>query len=800
MAPGPEEPRADYLRRISAECEFLEGIPLSSRLSRPSRDARGGEELKIRLLDVFVDLEAVAEGDRRAVEGAIEADAMQAERKRPTVCELLADTRHMVLLGQPGSGKTTLIQHIMFCLAEGELQEDASKLEKLKGWPEGWRRLLPLKIVLSELASWIEGSKPTGEKCALLTDYLSHQFRSQGLPDHFRDATLDYLREGRAILFLDGFDEVPVEYCGRIRPMIDDLPMAFPKSPALVTCRIASFEDEPWRLDTAKWKQARLEPWNRDRIWLFIDGWYNQLEPELGDALSLKADLRRAVQGKDLRRMASNPLLLTAMAIAHGSKEGRLPDKRAPLYEELVQLLLWEWDNHRLKTGKRPWRDLLREASVSAGEVKQVLAETAFDAHGKLSPTADGESTAAIPEESLLDRLARLHPGESKQWARQIVHVIQRRSGLLIWDKHGVYRFPHRTFQEYLAASHLAGIGKPFVEETQKKALAGPQWREVVLLAVGCLAHNAYPDVDRPLSLIRELTAAPSEGTDRSELEWRMVRLAGECLREMGVDRLRRDRRRGPEAVEEVRVLLTQLVTTDRLSPRERSEAGSTLGAIGDTRDFGELVTVDGGRFRMRSREKKVGVPHHETVEAFEIGKYPVTNAQYAVFVGEPPHRPPHVWDGDTPPPERLNHPVTEVSWYDAQAYCEWLSGKSGRSFRLPTEEEWEKAAAGEEGREYPWEGGWDPSRCNHWEAGIKGTSPVGIFAAGESPCRCRDMAGNVWEWTVTEVEKGGGRVLRGGSFIGDRDLVGCGARDRYDPDYRLNYIGFRVAASPSKT
>ena len=95
---------------------------------------------------------------------------------------------------------------------------------------------------------------------------------------------------------------------------------------------------------------------------------------------------------------------------------------------------------------------------------------------------------------------------------------------------------------------------------------------------------------------------------------------------------------------------------------------------------------------------------------------------------------PPH-WRGQEPPPELRNHPVVNVTWGDAMAYCQWLSQQTGQEHRLPTEAEWEKAARGDQdARPYPWEGGFDPRKCNMDETGIGGTSPVGIFPPGPAP------------------------------------------------------------------
>ena len=104
----------------------------------------------------------------------------------------------------------------------------------------------------------------------------------------------------------------------------------------------------------------------------------------------------------------------------------------------------------------------------------------------------------------------------------------------------------------------------------------------------------------------------------------------------------------------------------------------------------------------------------------FRIGKYPVTNQQYAQFVAATGYQPPRHWRGKTPPRELNNHPVVNVTWYDARAYCAWLSKVRGEEVRLPTEAEWEKAARGTDGREFPWGAEADPNRANYGDTGIR--------------------------------------------------------------------------------
>jgi formylglycine-generating enzyme required for sulfatase activity len=215
---------------------------------------------------------------------------------------------------------------------------------------------------------------------------------------------------------------------------------------------------------------------------------------------------------------------------------------------------------------------------------------------------------------------------------------------------------------------------------------------------------------------------------------------------------------------------------------------------------------------------------HSIDLPSFEIGKYPVMNSEYRAFVRDTDHRPPSHWEGDTYPEELGDHPVVNVSWHDAVAYCQWLSEKTNRNYRLPTEAEWEKAAGWDEKagkrRRYPWGNDFDPEKCNTEEGGLGKTTPVGQYSpAGDSPYGAADMAGNVWEWMSSlwgedpgkpsfgypynpddgreDMEAQGLRVLRGGAWYFSQIGARCAPRNRSDPDNRYDYFGFRVAASP---
>ena len=193
-----------------------------------------------------------------------------------------------------------------------------------------------------------------------------------------------------------------------------------------------------------------------------------------------------------------------------------------------------------------------------------------------------------------------------------------------------------------------------------------------------------------------------------------------------------------------------------------------------------EWVDIEPGKVKLEGVEKVFDV------KAFRIAKYPVTNVQFQAFIdAEDGYRNAQWWKGikqskdpHEPNWKEANSPRETVSWFEAVAFCNWLSKRTGSKIRLPTEWEWQLAATGGDlEREYPWPGEWDLTRCNSSESRLNRTSAVGIYPRGATRQGVLDMAGNVWEWCMNKYEQPdtgdvlridsderGQRVVRGGS------------------------------------
>ncbi|MGQ0555423.1 MAG: SUMF1/EgtB/PvdO family nonheme iron enzyme [Nitrospiraceae bacterium] len=213
-----------------------------------------------------------------------------------------------------------------------------------------------------------------------------------------------------------------------------------------------------------------------------------------------------------------------------------------------------------------------------------------------------------------------------------------------------------------------------------------------------------------------------------------------------------------------------------------------------------DMVKVPKGPFLYGDQKIRVVIEHD-----YWIDQYPVTNEKYRAFIEAGGYENQQYWSSEGWQWKTKNnvtglqywseaawikaaHPVVGVSYHEAEAYAK-LAGK-----RFPTEQEWEKAARGQDGRKYPWGEEFEKDRCNSEESGIGHTTSVGQYPNGVSPYGCYDMAGNVWEWCTSWYDQSlAQRVIRGGSWLNRPEVLRASSRFRYTTDYRFYNLGFRL-------
>ncbi|MCB9421360.1 MAG: SUMF1/EgtB/PvdO family nonheme iron enzyme [Ardenticatenaceae bacterium] len=837
--PTAAEATADY-EPIAAEPELRPYLELilrrSSRLPLVPLDPQGRESAHLSLRQVFINLN----GDFAYQVRRDETNTAYKEHLFfNAILAHIHANQQLILLGDPGSGKSTLLRYLAHILAQHWLEPGGNWLENL-AWPVGVKQFqaeeseivysreshlekhfeadelqeqqwvltppVPIYIELREFArSQFDPDSPLA-----LWDYAGGQLERDGLASAL-PALQRLLEQGRIIFLLDGVDEVPVPERGRIWRAVANLANGVGGSSRWVTtCRVLSFTaaEAPAGVPV-----KTLRALDEAQIEAFIGRWYGALAG-LGEMNQEKADnmaasLQTAAQRPQLQPLAENPMLLTIMAIVQ-TFYGTLPDERAKLYQACVEALLLRWQRHKEQDAQSELPSELAELAISQEDLERLLWEIAWQAHKE---NIDGDEGADIAETDLM-AIARQHLGS---WAKaeQFLAYTERRAHLLV-GKGGVtdrvYTFPHRTFQEYLAACYLTP-GLKLRKLGPELAAQGDTWREVLNLAAGVLVHNKNNREMVILAMERILPKRTPAADD--EAGWYRVWRAAEMGLIVGRENLA-DNEVAEELLPELQTQLAALLETGALTPVQRAEAGAALGWLGDPRagvctlEPVLIAIEDGLTFGMGKNYEPVTIP-----APYQIAQYPVTHAQFRFFVADGGYTDKwrHCWtkdgwrykerDGWTEPrywndPQfnSPNQPVVGISWYEAAAYAHWLAEKTGKNYRLPTEAEWERAARHTDNRIYPWGNDWRDGIVNSTEAGIGRPTAVGGFPAGAAEGGIQDMSGNVWEWCQDKVEWG--HRLKGGSFWQDKDSVSAAARLRNLPDLRHFLArGVRVVVSP---
>ena len=770
----------------------------------------------------------------------------KSRQRRCRAVEAAAANRHLVLVGAPGSGKSTFGRFLVACLLGESLGRSDIDLSTLEGELEGefrpWPFGAPLAIFASlqhfQASDHFPADGELGE-ARHLVDYLV----SLG-PDS------DVLRRGLhralaetegALIVLDGLDETPSAEAsrGQLKGVLSGLVRAYPGSRVLVTSRPYAYQHEsPWRLDDVGFTSVELAPFDQRQQHDFVDAWYRRLVfRRLLDVAedrqqAMSADLKQQIAVTDyLQPLAQRPLMLTMMADVHASNSGRLPaGGRAALYRKSIDLLLDRWNETR--DGTKPTEAL----GMTLEQIQEALQKLAFEVHRTRG--ASEAQTVEIRRSELWEALVdtrKAYDSEATADDEQILNYLHQRSGILVGESEKIFRFPHRSYQEYLAASHLVETDDDFPNRLDEVVSEDPSlWREVVLLAAGQTARQK----SLAWAIIEMLVpdGVPAEVAPFDHPRGFRALLAGLAIREARLWQAVSTANRGK--LERVRLWLRRLIEQGGLDVKDRALAGQVLALLGDDRrgvGLGldglpelEWVEIPAGVFWMGGEQRGEGKPRHEAkVERFWISLYPVTHLQYQAFEEDGGHteRWRNCWteagwkwkekwlssEEELGFPFDLpNHPRVRVSWYQAVAFCNWLSDRTGHTIRLPTEAEWERAARGIDGQAYPWGEKFDSQRCNSFETGLGSTCAVGLFPAGASPPGAAgrgivDSSGNVLEWCSTkgrgnyeqpaeeDLEGDAVRVSRGGSFA-DGQVSARSAYRRWGvPGFRSVGIGFRL-------
>jgi formylglycine-generating enzyme required for sulfatase activity/cellulose biosynthesis protein BcsQ len=662
--------------------------------------------------------------------------------------EMLNNHNRLVLLGDPGSGKTSFVNFVAWCLA-GEyccdkvanintlttpMPDDDGNVDNNKRQDWDHDNLLPVHIILRDFAArQLNGQ----EKNKILNynriwQYIEFSLEKMGLKAYFPHLKNEIQKKG-CLLLLDGMDEVPEAYNTRseIKEIIENFCDTYSHCRILVTSRIYAYQNQKWRL--SGFQECTLSHFSKGQILLFIDQWYThisdlrQVEPE---HVHLRAALlkRAILHNNRLYDLAERPLLLTLMASIHTWRGGSLPEKRETLYADSVNLLLDLWEQPKIikdQNGNSQIQQpsLVEWLNVDRKKVRNLLNQIAFEAHKNQD---ENTGTADIPEHKLINGLMALCHNPDIRPIR-LIEYLSERAGLIISTGGGHFIFPHRTFQEYLASCYLTDNDFPeyIVALFQKDP---NRWREVILLAGAKAIRGSTALI---WSLVNELCESAPVDKEVNIIQLWSAHIAAQILVET-LDLSTVSPKKKKKVLQIIQWLL-QVINAKEIPPAERAIAGKNLAKMGDPRN--EVLFIDqmvfcmvpAGPFLMGQKNTL----HRNACQTFWIGKYPVTNFQYQQFIqaGGYDHEP--YWtnaikhgkwnDGAIQddwkklirkvpvtygtPFDLPNHPVVGITWYEAKAFTHWLTEKWHNEKRLPdnwhitlpSELQWEKSARGGE-------------------------------------------------------------------------------------------------------
>jgi formylglycine-generating enzyme required for sulfatase activity/predicted MPP superfamily phosphohydrolase len=775
----------DYIQWID---EFHSVLPVEQL-------ARKGEAVLLSLPAVYISLETTnpfhkpqdelqlkeKQGDRPDISSRDSEEIKGKEPPAIDIEELLGRVDCLLVRGNAGMGKTTLIKHLAYSLTHDP-------------GPGTLRGYLPVLIFLKDFWPVYQEMLGKAPQVNITFESLLEIYLEKSRCPLAVEIVKGYLTQNRALVLLDGLDEVPGSIRDDLAALVHKFQFQHSQNRFLITGRPHGIEG--MGLQCFGKYLRDIEPLNEKKSRDFIYKWFRAVSGKAEGFAGVNAGdlISDILQHEHARVFTQNPLLLTALCIFYLVGGKRIPDQRADLYDRITANLLHRRFHHPAEPEKvNQVREYLMHLAFTM-QTRHIKSIDPFDAKELLK-----NKNPQKVEESTHDYKKRID-----RWFDGIEPVC----GLLNRLSSGEIEFTHLSFQEFLAAKHMLDMDIDY-----KEYLADPWWEETLLLLFGTMNLEMKKRSNETACEILTRYSQPQ-----------LQLLACKALRDF------QPSKREDAAVNLAREKLSSIIYSGA-SLKERFEAGEILGALGDLRikEY-PMLKVEAGEFTRGANEYNREKPIRQIyLDEFMMGKYPVTNEEFKAFVDDAGYNNEEYWtkegwkwkeeekisvpgywyDGKW---NRPNFPVVGVSWYEAAAYAGWLSQKTGKDYRLPTEAQWEKAARGTDGREYPWGNDFDKNKCNSDECGLDRTSPVGIFTKGESPYGCLDMAGNVWEWCSDWYNEdyykkspaknppgppdGSDRVLRGGCWVIDARCCRAAVRAGIHPADRVGGVGFRLLRS----
>lgn len=694
--------------------------------------------------EIYIPLKTI---EARATESETE---ITLEEKRRVVLESALSQRRLVIVGDPGSGKSTFLRRVAFELCR--------TLRRTR--PEGAAPFLkendtrfPILIRIGDFAKLLTTDR--SPKAADSPDWIPYFLGKQSAEDKWglnEEFFLKKLEGGNCLIMLDGLDEAPERRLReRISRVLERSARAFAKCGFLVTTREASYAGDAVLAEFHALRIGDLEP---PEIALFFDHFARGLALNETETKKFKQDLQGALDAREeIREMARNPVMLTALAVLQHNDQ-RLPEYRVELYDSILG---WLAAAREHKEG--------RPAAEKCLEYMRKLALAMQDARGGRLVQINKHTAAELCTQWF---------GGTVDANEEMLERETQDSGILSSLGRDL-KFWHLSFQEYLAAREIASLTEKqqVARVIESGKLYLPEWRETMRLLGGVLRLQGEAKIE---ALVCAILDRLGDGADLIARA-RCAALLGTMMRDLSRMGYKPVTAKYEETAKAVMGIF-RAREAEKIDLQTRIDAAEALGQVGDPR---------------LEEDNWVTIPAGPSTVAFQIGRFPVTVQEFAAFMkaGGYSQRKywvshfgsfsaPRYWDRQI---SHQNWPVTGVSWYEAAAYCAW------KGANLPSLAEWKHAATGSRGAVYPW-GDERPneSRAN-WGGIIDHPTPVGLFPKGNTLEGVCDMLGNVWEWCSDP---------RG---LEERMVTICGgswtvhARSFYShaaPFARIDILGFR--------
>ena len=856
--------------------------------------------------------------------GALDMPSSKCELRQPyLLTRAVSDSRRLVLLGRAGSGKTTFLRYLAVALAQAG-QAASGTQPDLPGWKAGL--LIPFYASLGGFAAKLRenANQPTWSDLWRYLVQIGDAGLWQGLKDpltaSFRDGKLLLLLDGleeianpqvradvaEAIVELAGKSNSYVVVACRDQAFDEEVPDAFktwgqPARIARLTLGQVRYFVHEWYRGVAaddKIKDTDVDEQSTDLISQLKD-WPNWQD---------------LIQG---------PKFLDHVCTLHATKRW-VPENRAALYRDNIQRMRDQWEKRTQPNQPKSLLVQLKEdrtlGNLRVEDIQRTLAKLAYRAR-KNAPTVGqrGSIERGIVREEFLTLFQQfgLDIGQAAVKSEIVLDFIES-DALLDQVRPGVYQF--NDYESYLAACYLIDQRgeRPdtlVLSYTNWRENAN-KWRDVILLALQVLLLEE--DDDTVAQWLQLLVAQEHGARARyKEERARATIFAAECLEKLGAKPVVQvgDAKDAPKPWDGMEQVLPNVTTmslrelwsdlaqalidvvgSESAASADRVQAGVYLCKLGDPRPgvrtpMPDLVQISGGSFVpgsspaeaielhdsneawMARQQTQISFPldwasdqlndRPVEVPTFSVARYPVTNAQYALFIergGYDPKQPwwdaagrawlerddstitsesdplfaryrqrttkraPEYWQHPLLGHQQTNFPVVGICWYEALAYCRWLShdraaNQRGQIIRLPSEVEWEFAARGTDRRRFPWGSAEPDGELANFFKLFDGTTSVGCFPAGATPTNIYDMAGNVYEWTGSLYRSypydpfdgfdgaadpvKHGVVMRGGGWRDPLAALFAASRNFFinrgaPPDCFFDKLGFRIASSNS--